>query len=177
MESVGKRWQTTGKPSGFWTLELANTRVARDVAWHPSTAVLEERPSGQDVAATRRGWQRSLLGLTHPCGATTSDLTYVCCIVTLYTVISSFRHRGLEKFFRTGSKAGIQPKHAARLRLQLFALDNAKTPSDMNAPGWRLHALAGSLAGHWAVNVSGNWRLTFKFEDEDALQVDYQDYH
>jgi proteic killer suppression protein len=92
-------------------------------------------------------------------------------------VISSFRHRGLEKFFRTGSKAGIQPKHAARLRLQLFALDNAKTPSDMNAPGWRLHALAGSLAGHWAVNVSGNWRLTFKFEDEDALQVDYQDYH
>jgi len=92
-------------------------------------------------------------------------------------VLSGFRHRGLEKFFRTGSKAGIQPKHAARLRLQLFALDSAKTPTDMNAPGWRLHGLAGPLAGHWAVNVRGNWRLTFKFEGEDAVLVDYQDYH
>jgi toxin HigB-1 len=92
-------------------------------------------------------------------------------------VIRSFRHRGLEKFFRTGSKAGIQPKHAPRLRLQLFALDNAKSHLDMNAPGWRLHALAGPLTGHWALNISGNWRLTFKFEGEDAVLVDYQDYH
>jgi toxin HigB-1 len=71
-------------------------------------------------------------------------------------VIKSFRHRGVEKFFSTGSKAGIQPKHATRLRLQLFALDNAKSPADMNAPGWKLHRLAGNLAGHWAVSVSGN---------------------
>jgi toxin HigB-1 len=92
-------------------------------------------------------------------------------------VIKSFRHRGLEKFFSTGSKAGIPPKHAARLRLQLFALDNAKLPPDMNAPGWKLHALAGNLAGHWAVNVSGNWRLTFAFDGEDAVLVDYHDYH
>lgn len=92
-------------------------------------------------------------------------------------MVKSFRHRGLEKFFRAGSKAGIQPKQAARLRLQLFALDNAKAPSDMNAPGWRLHALAGDLTGHWAVSVSGNWRLTFLFEGEDAVLVDYQDYH
>ena len=92
-------------------------------------------------------------------------------------MITSFRHRGLEKFFRTGSKAGIQPKHAARLRLQLFALDNAKSPLDLNAPGWRLHELSGSLAGHCAISVSGNWRLTFTFEDEDAAFVDYQDYH
>jgi len=92
-------------------------------------------------------------------------------------VIRSFRHRGLEKFFCTGSKAGIQPKHAARLRLQLFALDNAKLPTDMNAPGWKLHALAGNLVGYWAVSVSGNWRLTFAFDGEDAVLVDYQDYH
>jgi toxin HigB-1 len=92
-------------------------------------------------------------------------------------VIKSFRHRGVERLFRTGSKAGIQPKHAGKLRLQLFALDNARRPSDMNAPGWRLHPLAGALRDHWAVMVSGNWRLTFKFEGEDAIFVDYQDYH
>ena len=92
-------------------------------------------------------------------------------------MIKSFRHKGLEQFFRTGSKAGIQPKHADRLRLQLFALDNAERPSDLNAPGWRLHKLGGALANHWAVSVSGNWRLTFMFEGADAILVDYQDYH
>jgi len=92
-------------------------------------------------------------------------------------VIRSFRHKGVERFFRRGSKAGIQPKHAGRLRRQLFALDNAKAPEDMNAPGWRLHRLHGSLEGHWSVDVSGNWRLTFAFEGEDAVSVDYQDYH
>jgi toxin HigB-1 len=92
-------------------------------------------------------------------------------------VIKSFRHKGVEQFFRTGSKRGIQAKHADRLRVQLFALDNARVPTDMNAPGWRLHPLHGELAGHWSVDVSGNWRLTFAFEGEDAILVDYQDYH
>jgi len=92
-------------------------------------------------------------------------------------VIKSFRHRGLERFFRTGSKAGIQPKHAGKLRLQLFVLDNARGPGDLNAPGWKLHRLSGSLEQHWAVSVSGNRRLTFMFEGEDAILVDYQDYH
>jgi proteic killer suppression protein len=92
-------------------------------------------------------------------------------------VIKSFWHRGVEKFFHTGSKAGIQPAHASKLRLQLFALDNAKRPGDMSAPGWKLHPLAGELKGHWAVSVSGNWRLTFKFDGDDAALVDYQDYH
>ena len=92
-------------------------------------------------------------------------------------MIKSFRHPGIEKFFRTGSKAGIQPKHADKLRVQLFALDNAKRPSDMNAPGWKLHTLAGALKDHSAIWVSGNWRLTFKFEGEDTVLVDYQDYH
>ncbi|HZQ69909.1 MAG TPA: type II toxin-antitoxin system RelE/ParE family toxin [Terriglobales bacterium] len=92
-------------------------------------------------------------------------------------MIQSFRHRGLEKFFRTGSKAGIQAKHADKLKLLLFALDNANAPSDMNAQGWQLHPLAGALKGHWAVRVSGNWRLTFAFDGKDAILVDYQDYH
>ena len=92
-------------------------------------------------------------------------------------MIRSFRHKGLERFFREGSNAGISAKHAERLRNQLFALDNAKSPQDMNAPGWRLHSLRGELEGHWSVDVSGNYRLTFAFESGDAVLVDYQDYH
>jgi proteic killer suppression protein len=92
-------------------------------------------------------------------------------------VIKTFRHSGIEKFFRTGSKAGIQPKHAAKLSIQLFALNRAKSSQDMKAPGWDLHALTGDLRGHWAIKASGNWRLTFSFEGEDAVLVDYQDYH
>jgi toxin HigB-1 len=92
-------------------------------------------------------------------------------------VIKSFRHKGVEQFFKTESKSGIQPKHAERLRKQLFALDNAKTPNDMNAPVWRLHSLRGALESHWSVDVSSNWRLTFAFEGEDSVFVDYQDYH
>jgi len=79
--------------------------------------------------------------------------------------------------FSAGSKAGIQPRHANRLRLQLGVLDAAKGPADMNLPGWRLHESKGHLKGHWSVKVNANWRLTFKFEGADAVLVDYQDYH
>jgi toxin HigB-1 len=92
-------------------------------------------------------------------------------------MIRTFRHRGIEQFFRKGSKAGIQPKHSKRLRLQLGKLDSAASASDMNLPGWRWHPLTGKLAGHWAVWVDENYRLTFTFEDKDAVLVDYQDYH
>lgn len=92
-------------------------------------------------------------------------------------MIKSFRHKGLEAFFKTGSKAGIQPYHAGRLRVMLTLLDSAKRPEDMNAPGWRLHPLTGELAGHWAVTVNGNWRLIFAFEGDNAELVDYLDYH
>ena len=100
-------------------------------------------------------------------------------IATLYNlaVIRSFQHKGLETFFRTGSKAGIQPIHAKRLRLQLAKLDSAKTAKDMNLPGWRLHPLKGRLKDLWAVWVDQNWRMTFAFESEHAVLVDYQDYH
>lgn len=92
-------------------------------------------------------------------------------------MIQSFRHKGIEMFFRTGRTSGIQAKHAARLRLQLATLNRASAPHDMSAPGWKLHPLHGRLARHWAVWVSGNWRLTFSFENGDAILVDYQDYH
>jgi proteic killer suppression protein len=89
-------------------------------------------------------------------------------------MIKSFRHSGIERFFKTGSKAGIQPKHAKRLKLQLAQLDVAKSPNDMAAPGWRLHPLDG---GRWSVWVDENFRLTFEFEGTDAVLVDYLDYH
>lgn len=89
-------------------------------------------------------------------------------------MIKSFVHKGLEAFFRTGGKAGIQPHHAARLRLQLTMLDRAKQARDMNAPGWKLHPLSN---GDWSIWVNGNWRVTFRFEGTDAILVDYRDYH
>jgi len=92
-------------------------------------------------------------------------------------VIRSFRHNGIEKFFWTGSKAGIQPKHAQPLRVLLTTLNLASVPQDMNRAGWDWHPLKGNLKNHWAVTVNGNWRLTFAFEGEDAILVDYQDYH
>lgn len=96
---------------------------------------------------------------------------------TITRVIRSFRHDGLEQFFRRGSKAGIEPKHANRLRMQLAQLDTASGPNDMAAPPWRLHPLKGDSLGYWAVWVDENFRLTFKFEGKDAVGVDYGDYH
>lgn len=93
------------------------------------------------------------------------------------TMVRSFRHKGIEKFFRTGSKAGIQPMHAAKLSEQLAVLNVAAKPEQMNIPGWQWHPLTAGLRGHWAVSVNGNWRLIFTFEGEDAVLVDYQDYH
>ena len=92
-------------------------------------------------------------------------------------MIRGFRHKGLQRFFEKDSRAGIQGRHASRLRLMLSRLDDATEARDMDAPGWKLHALKGDLKGHWAVWVDGNTRLTFAFEGKDAIQVDYQDYH
>jgi len=92
-------------------------------------------------------------------------------------MIRSFRHKGIERFFLTGSKAGIQPSQATKLNEQLTVLNAATRPAQMNVPGWQFHPLTGDFAGHWAVSVNGNWRLTFTFEDEDAVLVDYRDYH
>ncbi len=93
-------------------------------------------------------------------------------------MIKSFRHKGLEKFHKTGNKAGIQAHHEKRLRAQLSKLDTASGPGDMDLPGWKLHPLSDDLEGHYAVWVNGNWRVIFTFdEDGDAVLVDYRDYH
>lgn len=92
-------------------------------------------------------------------------------------MIVSFRHNGLEMLFETGSGRGIDAKHVARLRLILVRLQASRSPHDMRLPGLRLHALKGRLKGHYAVSVSGNWRVTFRFEGHDVVDVDYLDYH
>jgi len=92
-------------------------------------------------------------------------------------MIASFRHRGLERYFSTGSKAGIRPEHAERLRLVLGRLAAAVCAQDMNLPGLRLHRLKGKLKDRWSVSISGNWRVTFTFSGKDAVLVDYEDYH
>ena len=92
-------------------------------------------------------------------------------------MILSFKHKGLEKFFTTGSKAGIQASHAPKLGRILARLNSTKEVNDMNLPGWDLHPLVGSLKDHWSVKVNGNWRVTFKIENGHAEIVDYQDYH
>ncbi len=91
--------------------------------------------------------------------------------------IRGFRHKGLERFFATGHTRGIQARHAGRLRLILGRLNAAADPRDMALPGLRLHELQGARKGTWAVDVSGNWRVTFRFSGKDAGQVDYEDYH
>ena len=92
-------------------------------------------------------------------------------------MIKQFNHKGLERFFTKGTKAGIQPKHAERLRLILGRLNASTCPKDMGLPGLNLHELSGNRNGIWSVKVSGNWRVTFTFVGEHAELVDYEDYH
>jgi len=91
--------------------------------------------------------------------------------------IRSFRHKGLERLFESGTKSGVQSKHAERLRLILGRLHAATDANDMDLPGLALHPLKGKQRGRWAVRVSGNWRVTFEFVGKDAEKVDYEDYH
>jgi proteic killer suppression protein len=91
--------------------------------------------------------------------------------------IQNFRHKGLERFFTRGNAAGIQARHAPRLRLILGRLHVAAEPRDMALPGLRLHRLTGDRKGTWSVMVSGNWRITSEFAGPDVKDVDYEDYH
>ncbi len=92
-------------------------------------------------------------------------------------MIISFKHKGLERFYREGSAKGIQAQHKNKLRMQLAALDTAQAIEDMNIPGYRLHPLKGTRKGIWAISVSGNWRLTFQFENGNIHILNYEDYH
>ena len=92
-------------------------------------------------------------------------------------MIKSFRHKGLRRFFETGSTAGIQSAHARKIRLELTALETATTIEDMAVPGFHLHPLKGDRKGQWSITVSGNWRITFEFRDGNTYLLDYEDYH
>lgn len=105
--------------------------------------------------------------------------TFVSRIVTRYNscVIVSFRHKGLEGLYRDGSTKGVQGAHVDKLRRILSVLDVAASPDDLTIPSFRTHPLKGKLAGHWSIWVNGNWRVTFRFVEQDVELVDYQDYH
>lgn len=92
-------------------------------------------------------------------------------------MIKSFKHKGIEKFYSKGTTAGIQSKHAKKLRFQLAALDSAQTIDDLDLPGYRLHPLKGQREGIWSITVSANWRLTFEFSEGNVYLLDYEDYH
>ena len=92
-------------------------------------------------------------------------------------MIKSFKHKGLEKFYESGSTRGIQSNHAKKLRMQLAALESAHSIDDMDIPGYRLHQLTGDRKGIWTITVNANWRLTFEFEDGNVYILNYEDYH
>jgi proteic killer suppression protein len=92
-------------------------------------------------------------------------------------MIQSFRHDGLKRFFERGSRAGIPARHANKLRLILTALQAATQPQDMNFPGSNLHQLGGGRRGTWSVDVSGNYRITFRFDGQDVRDVHFEDTH
>ena len=92
-------------------------------------------------------------------------------------MLLNFRHKGLERFFSRSDYRGIPAQHAARLERLLDRLDAALKPDDMSLPGYRFHPLKGDRKGTYAVSVSGNWRLTFRFAGEDAADIDLEDYH
>lgn len=92
-------------------------------------------------------------------------------------MIVSFRHKGLEQFYETGSTRGIQTAHKAKLTVILTALDAADSVAQVNLPGFKLHRLKGNMQDFWSVWVNGNWRVIFRFVDRDIELVDYLDYH
>ncbi|MDP2562838.1 type II toxin-antitoxin system RelE/ParE family toxin [Psychrobium sp. 1_MG-2023] len=94
-----------------------------------------------------------------------------------FWAIKSFKHKGLKKYFETGSTSGIQPKHQRKLRMQLAAIDTAQAIEDINLPGFKLHPLKGNRDGIWSITVNGNWRITFEFINGNAFILNYEDYH
>lgn len=92
-------------------------------------------------------------------------------------MIKSWQHKGLKLFYDTGCVAKIQSKNKEKLHDILQILDFATSPEQMNFPGLDFHALKGKLKGYYSVKVSANWRVTFSFEGENVVSVDYLDYH
>lgn len=92
-------------------------------------------------------------------------------------VIKNFKHRGLKRLFERNLASGVNAQHVVRLKTILGLMNVTSKPLDMDTPGYHLHELKGVRRGTWSIRVSGNWRVTFRFEDGDAFDIDYEDYH
>jgi proteic killer suppression protein len=92
-------------------------------------------------------------------------------------MVRGFRHKGLKRLFEKGEAKGVHQDHRDKLENILAVLNRARTPDEMNLPGFRLHPLKGDLKGYWSVTVRANWRVTFRLDEEDAYDVDLIDYH
>jgi proteic killer suppression protein len=92
-------------------------------------------------------------------------------------MIVGFRHRGLRRLYEDDDRRGLNAEHVAKIRTILAGLDQATRPEDMDVVGLRLHALKGELSGFWSITVRANWRIILRFDGENALDVDYRDYH
>jgi len=92
-------------------------------------------------------------------------------------MIRKFKHKGLKELFESGKAKGVNPQHVTRLRQIIALLETSETLEDMDLPGLKLHELKGQRKGTWAVSVSGNWRVTFKMQEGDTIDVNYEDYH
>jgi proteic killer suppression protein len=92
-------------------------------------------------------------------------------------MIRTFRHKGLKRLFERDKASGLRADQVGRIKDALAHLDRSQKPTDLDLPGYRLHALKGNLRGFWSITISGNWRMVFRFEDGDALDVDLIDYH
>ena len=92
-------------------------------------------------------------------------------------MIRRCRHRGLKRLYERDARSGVNAAHVARLERILTLLDVAQRPADIDLPGYRLHPLKGERKGEWSVSVSGNWRVTFRFDEGDVTDLNYEDYH
>lgn len=101
------------------------------------------------------------------------------CNVTryIYGMILSFRHKGLKLYYEKGDASKLQPQHISKLKLILTRLDAAKTPEEMQVPGYNMHSLSGELKNFWSVKVDKNYQVIFRFEEENVHDVNYIDYH
>ena len=141
------------------------------------TRATDITPAAENVGAPAAAASKRRPRRIHAITDDTSAIAHCCAPRYTFRVIKSFHHKGLKALYETGSAKGVQPTHAKRLRMQLAALDTARSADDMNIPGWRLHPLKGAMAGRWSITVNGNWRVTFEFRDGNAYVLDYEDYH
>ena len=104
-------------------------------------------------------------------------MTYVTDWVTFVFMIKNYRHKGLEIYASKGDKSKLPPAYIQKIKMILTRLDAASNAEQLDQPGYNFHSLKGDLKGFYSVKVSGNWRIIFRFEEADAIDVDFVDYH